>query len=341
MILPSQHQSARTPITDDSGVGEARRVAASWAQALGFDATRAGELALIVTEAASNIARHAGEGELLLRRLRAGASEGIEVLALDRGPGMRNVAQCLVDGYSTRGTAGTGLGGIQRMAELFEVYSVEGKGTVLLAQLWQQAPVRSDGSQWGAVCVPLAGEEVCGDGFAIHHDTDRHLLAVLDGLGHGQGAADATLAGLRVFHANASLGPAEMVERMHEALRPTRGAAVAVLELRPSTRTVRFAGVGNCAGAIYDRAQQVRPQNLTSHNGIVGANIPRLREFSHTWPDDGLVLLHSDGLSTRFHLDDYPGLGRRHPSVIAAVLYRDFGRSRDDATMLAFAIASA
>lgn len=65
----------------------------------------------------------------------------------------------------------------------------------------------------------------------------------------------------------------------------------------------------------------------------------RRQAFTYPWSPDAVVVLHSDGLRTRWRLDAYPGLARRHPSLIAGVLYRDFARRRDDVTVLVVAAA--
>lgn len=340
LTLPALHQSASVAITDETGVGAARRLATAWGSAVGFDDTQSGKLSLVVTEAASNVLHHAREGELLVRRLRDGTNEGIEILAIDRGPGMRNVEQCLVDGYSTRGTRGAGLGSIARNADSFEVFSAPDRGTVVLARLWSSRNVSPAAATYGAVCLPFRGEQVCGDGFGIELAPERIRITMLDGLGHGQGAADATLTALRSFYAHPTLGPSSTLAQFHESMRSTRGAAAAVVDIEPATHQLRFAGVGNCAGYIFDR-RSGRSQGLASHNGTVGAQLPRVHEVSHTWPADGLLIMHTDGLGTRWNLDDYPGLAGRHPSLIAAVLYRDFSRQRDDVTVLAFVSRSA
>jgi anti-sigma regulatory factor (Ser/Thr protein kinase) len=341
MTLPL-HQSRSVEIADDSGVGEARRLASAWCRLLGFGDTLVGEVALIVTELAANIVGHAREGHILLRRLHESELDGLEILALDRGPGMRNVAQCLVDGYSSRGTSGHGLGSVQRLASLFDIFSMPDRGTAVLAQVWNGTfEAGQPRLTLGSVCLPIAGEEVCGDGYGWAGDATRTTLAILDGLGHGQGAADATQSALEVFYAHAALEPAALLSRMHDAMRATRGAAAAVVQLRADTQQLRFVGVGNCAGSIHDLASERRPQSLTSHNGIVGANMLRVHEFSHTWPADGLLVLHTDGLSARWSFDNYPNLPSRHPSLIAGVLWRDFARQRDDVTVLAFGTRTA
>jgi anti-sigma regulatory factor (Ser/Thr protein kinase) len=333
---PFLHQNALVAISDETGVGEARRLANTLSDAVGFDATRKGKLALVVTEAATNVLHHGRGGEILLRRLCEEGRDGFEVLAIDRGPGMRNVAQCSVDGYSTRGTAGTGLGSIARNSDVFDVFSAPDRGTVLLSRIWKSAHAdKAPREMWGAVCVAISGEVVSGDGYAVRSNGPRTTIALFDGLGHGQGAADATLAGLRSFHASAGRGPVETLEPLHEALRPTRGAAAAIVAIDLAAAQLRFAGVGNCSGSIH-AGRGSRAVGLASQNGTLGARLPRMNELTYAWPTDGLLILHTDGLGTRWNLDDYAGLARRHPSVIGAVLYRDFSRNRDDVTVLAF-----
>jgi anti-sigma regulatory factor (Ser/Thr protein kinase) len=333
------HQNVAVEVSDETGVGEARRLASTLSERCGFDETRRGKLALVVTEAASNMLHHARGGQMLLRPLHEQGRDGFEVLAIDRGPGMRNLAQCLVDGYSTRGTAGNGLGSMQRNADVFDLFSAPDRGTVLVAQFWQGA-ASLPGPRWGAVCVAVAGEAVVGDGWAARTNGQRTTIALLDGLGHGQGAADATLAGLAAFHANPSLGPSDLLSPLHDALRPTRGAAASIAQIDTGAAQLRFAGVGNCSASIF-AGPGLRPTGLAPQNGTLGVRLPRVHELSYAWPADGLLVMHTDGLGTRWSLDDYPGIQLRHPSVVAAVLYRDFSRNRDDVTVLAFTTRTA
>src|SRR5262245_38968592 len=116
-------------VPESSQVGEARRAAVALADGLGFGEADAGKVALVVTEAASNLVKHGGGGELLLGVLERDGVAGIEVLALDRGPGMADLGRCLRDGYSTAGTRGTGLGAIARLSSGFEVHSADRRGT--------------------------------------------------------------------------------------------------------------------------------------------------------------------------------------------------------------------
>ena len=120
--------------------------------------------------------------------------------------------------------------------------------------------------------------------------------------------------------------------RVHQALRSSRGAAVAIARIDRRRGKLTFAGVGNISARIY--AGSETRQNLVSLNGTAGHQCDRIQEFNYAWPEDGLLILHSDGLSTGTGLESYPGLAARDPALIAAVLYRDFCRGRDDATVV-------
>jgi len=328
-------ESLLLPVKEASQVGEARRLATRLARDIGFSETETGKVAIVVSEAAGNLAKHAREGELLLRRLEHNGVMGIEVMALDRGPGVTNVAECLRDGYSTKAGPGTGLGAIARLSALFDIHSIPGVGTALLCRLWSKplsGSLQSAPLEVGAVCLPKSGEKICGDRWTIDQGPGRSRILAVDGLGHSHLAAEASVEAVRIFLDNPRLGPAEMVEAMHAGLRSTRGAAVGVAEVDIHNKVVRFAGVGNIAGVILSPEGN---RNMVSHNGIVGHNVRKIQEFTYPWPDGGLLVMHSDGLASRWSIDNHRGLASRHPSLIAGVLYREFSRGHDDVVVVA------
>lgn len=322
------------PILESSQAGEARRIAIALASRLGFNETERGKVGIVVTEVANNLVRHATDGKLLLQPLTRNNIEGIEILALDKGPGMSNISECLRDGFSTAGTPGTGLGAISRLSAFCDIYSVPNVGTACLAQLWASPlPTSQPDSKLesGVVCLPKTGEEISGDAWAIDQDSGRSLVLVADGLGHGPQAAQASREAVRIFRANLGRSPKEIVEAAHAALRSTRGAALAIAEVDVERLTVRFAGVGNISGTIFSPEKS---NSMVSYNGTVGHEVRKIQEFVYQWPKGGLLVMHSDGLGTQWRLDRYPGLVAKHPSLIAGVLYRDFNRGRDDVTVL-------
>jgi anti-sigma regulatory factor (Ser/Thr protein kinase) len=315
-------------ISERSEVGAARRAAVELTESRGFDATQAGKVGLCVTEAATNIVKHAGTGKIVLRVLERADIVGLEIIALDRGPGIPNVEVSLRDGVSTAGSPGTGLGAMTRLADTFEMYAPTGKGTVLRLEVWSRPPPPAP-FEMGVICLPKAGETACGDSWTTVSCKGRHGFLVADGLGHGPDAARASLAATRVLEGRPDDEPADTIQSCHRALAPTRGAAVAVAKI--ATDKVGFAGVGNIACRI--EAGAVRRQ-LVSHNGTLGHMMRRVQQFDLPLPTGALLLFHSDGLATHWNLADYRGLVGRHPGVIAGVLYRDHERGRDDVTVL-------
>ena len=318
-------------IEDASGVGEARRHASATARELGFSVERAGAVALAVTEAGTNIVKHAQRGTLLVQPVVDGEARGIELFALDRGPGIANLAACLRDGQSTAGSAGIGLGALSRLSAAFDVYSHGGAGTALRCLLWAgQAPQPSAEIEFGGVCVPLRGETVAGDDWHLHGARGRYVLLVVDGLGHGPEAAEAAAAATAAVQRAFERTPAEQIQTAHAAMRSTRGAAAAIVELKPSTGVGTFCGIGNIG--CFVRAEG-KSRSLASHNGILGHQMRTVQEFSFPFPPRALLYAYSDGLTSRWDPSTYPGLESRHPALVAATLYRDHNRGRDDATL--------
>ncbi len=326
--------SVALPILETSQAGEARRTAVAFASRLGFNETERGKVGLVVTEVANNLVRHAQDGVLLLQALDKNGIAGVEILALDKGPGIDNISECLQDGFSTAGTSGNGLGAMMRLSAFFDIYSIPKVGTAILCHLWASplpANPPQDNLTLGAVCLPKTGEEVSGDTWASAASDDRTLLLVADGLGHGPLAAQASLEAVRVFRENVHRSPKEIVEATHGALRSTRGAALAIAQIDGERQAIHYAGIGNISGTVVSGSKSY---SLVSHNGTVGHEVRKIQEFIYPWSKDGLLVMHSDGLKTQWRLDRYAGLAVKHPSLIAGVLYRDFNRGRDDVTVL-------
>lgn len=326
--------SLTVPLTDMSRVGEARRLATAVAGRARLSPSEASNLGIVVTEAASNAIRHASEGQLILRPISQNGASGVEMLCLDRGPGMANVAECLRDGYSTAGSMGTGLGAASRLASTFDVFSVVDGGTVVLARMWAGGIKRGPAVPLVAsICLPVTGEQRCGDGWASATSGTRTMLLSVDGLGHGVSAAEAAEAAVRIFQANVQRSPTEILDLLHRGLRSTRGAAAAVAEIDAEAHRVRYAGLGNISGSVVtDQSSKA----MVSHSGIIGHQALRIHQFEYELPADAVVILHSDGLTSKWRLERYPGLLRRDTALLAGVLYRDCLRGKDDASVITF-----
>lgn len=312
--------------SETSAVGAARRAGASLAESARLGEEAAAKLALVVTELGTNLVKHTHGGMLLLRILSPlEGGEGVEILSLDRGPGMKNVAQCLRDGYSTGGSLGNGLGAVMRASTTFDIHSDPKHGTAILSRV----ATKPEEIALGAVCVPKKGQTLCGDGWAVAKSGDAITLVVVDGLGHGPLAADAARAALKSFQPGASSTPADVIAKAHEAARATRGAVIGVARIE--ARHLAYAGVGNIAATIIDDEAR---RGLASQNGTIGGQLPALRTFEDRLREKALLVLHSDGISTRWSTDDHAGVVAKHPAVLAGILYRDFSRGHDDTAVV-------
>ena len=323
----------RIAVSEASQAGEARRVATRMAEAIGFDEQARGEAAIVATELATNLARHARDGRLLIQALALSSGPTLEILSVDAGPGMTDVPRCLRDGYSTAGTPGNGLGAVRRLSSVFDLHSTAGAGTVVVSRLCRLAPASAPGPvsgryEYAAISIPAPHEDVCGDIWRIAERNGDCAVLVADGLGHGPLAADAATQAGAVFAASPFEDGEALIERAHRALSGTRGAALAVARIGVG---VRYTGVGNISGVL---AGGERSRGLASQNGTVGLQLRKVLSFDYEWPPRGLLVMHSDGISNRWRLDTYPGLAQRHPAIVAGVLWRDFGRGRDDATIV-------
>jgi anti-sigma regulatory factor (Ser/Thr protein kinase) len=320
------------PVRDSSQPASARYAAQEHAERAGFDEQDVHRAGLVATELATNLVKHAnGGGELLFHVVTAGAAGEIEIVALDKGPGLADISAALRDGYSTAGSPGTGLGAARRLSDEFEVQS-SGKGTAIWVRLRaKRAAASAVALPIAGVSVAMPGEPVCGDAWAVRRRNGSSQTLIADGLGHGLHASEAAAAASSAFVAGDDAPSGPMLERLHAALRATRGAAAAVLTVDASIRTAMFAGVGNIGAAIVS---QGTIRHAVSHNGTLGHEARQIRGYQYPWPAGAVFVMHSDGLLSHWQLSDYPGLIQRHPALIAAVLYRDYARGRDDVTVV-------
>jgi anti-sigma regulatory factor (Ser/Thr protein kinase) len=324
-----RHVHRSISLTDRSSVGEARRAAVNVALALGFEEEWRNDIGIAATEVANNVVLHAKGGELLICSQGREGSFLLDLMAIDNGPGISNVSRAMEDGFSTTGTPGQGLGAIGRLSDSSSLYSIPEKGTIY----WCRFSPRKGALTCpvGVVTVPFKGETTSGDGYFTLLGETRSLYMVVDGLGHGVGASEAANEALAVVEASAQETATEIVERTHDALKKTRGAAMSVAIIDHDRKILTYAGVGNI-GATLSSGDTNR--SLISQNGTLGAVLPRLQSYTYPIERNTLLIMFSDGLASKTGLSTYTGLQVRHPALIAGVLYRDFSRKRDDATVL-------
>ncbi|MFD2245624.1 ATP-binding SpoIIE family protein phosphatase [Pontibacter ruber] len=337
----NHHQ--RYTLPDRSFANILKRDIARLAEGLGFSASEVGKINIIVSEMASNLVKHSPQGgELLVKTIGEKAS-ALEIICLDNGPGMSEPRRMMQDGISTTGTAGEGLGAIKRQSDEFDLYSQPGSGTIILSRVHRAAgqvhpPQRQSRFETGVVMVPKPGEQLCGDGYAIIEEGNNLYLIALDGLGHGANANEASQLAAQVFQSNYKSDLPVNLRLIHTLIRRTRGAVGSIAHINVARNQISYCGVGNIAGKIFcpeGGKQATTCRNIISYNGILGHNIPTtLNNQVAEWNNSRTLVLHSDGLRSRWDLNKYPGILNHDPTTIAAVLFKEFSRQTDDTLVM-------
>jgi anti-sigma regulatory factor (Ser/Thr protein kinase) len=339
-------------ITDEAQVGTARRAVERYARGLGFTDDELAEIAIVVQEIGTNAARYASEGGHLHWTTTPGDARGLELFYCDKGPGIHDFERAARDGVSSGGGLGAGLGAVRRLLDEFDAYStVRGltrrlpgsrrttHGTAILGRKWPaSARHRAEGEvqklmrrRLGVCSRPRPGEDTNGDAYFVAEGDGQTLYAVIDGLGHGAGARKAADAALGALEGWDGQPLDEVVWSVHEALRSTRGAVIGAVVLDRERGTFTYAGVGNVDVRVLGAAEAARP---IPSNGTLGARLSQVRVWPHRWAEGTSIVMASDGLSTSWDIESYPGLLKQSPQLLAGILLRDYGRDSDDATVL-------
>jgi len=322
-------------VTEPSQTAEVRRAIAELGRIHAMADADIGRASLVGTELATNLVKYAKEGLVTVNWFTEGGTSGLQIIAIDKGPGFSNFHASIRDGHSTGGSLGIGLGTVMRTADVFDAYSVESMGSALLARIFPRKcrlTVPGGTLLLGSRSLPKLGQQVSGDAWCYKLAGRWQRVCVVDGLGHGPLAASASAEALKVFKASLEKDmPVDILIKAHAALKSTRGAVMAVAAIDSAAGVALFAGVGNIAGIIFGGE---KPQHLLSIEGTVGYNVRSFRQHEYAWHKESTLVMNSDGLSTRWSLANLPGLLGKHPALAAAVLHRDFARNSDDSTVV-------
>lgn len=177
----------------------------------------------------------------------------------------------------------------------------------------------------GAAMRPKHGELECGDGYVVNWQDDGALIAVVDGVGHGHEAAAASRAVREYVKAHQDDSPGSLMWGLHKAMAHTRGAAVALVRMRPHGGEMTHSAIGNIevVGLFQEEG------NPLCTPGIVGYNVRRVVERVFSVHGGDLFVVHTDGVSQRFDLERYRHLGVQE---LAEAVLTDWGKGHDDAT---------
>ncbi|MBZ4037601.1 SpoIIE family protein phosphatase [Flavobacterium sp. 17A] len=324
-------------IDDRSLIAFIKREIHNLALQLGFTPHRAAETDIIVAELTSNLMKFANGGELLYRSNFNGEFNEIEIYCLDKGVGFDNVAKIMNDGYSSSNTLGHGLGSIKRLSNDFQIYSMKNWGCVQYVKICEkpelEIPTIKSGLNTSTIAVNYPGEKFCGDGYYIKQNSKGFQIFVGDGLGHGESANEAVEAAIKAFRQSVETDPTAVLRDIHLKVKKTRGLVATIASVDYKSEVWNICGIGNINTRIYNGLEN---KTYTPYNGIIGHNIPRtLNNTIVPYKKHQIIIMHSDGLRTRWNLNDLSSIFKHSPGIIAAALYKENIRGTDDATILA------
>jgi anti-sigma regulatory factor (Ser/Thr protein kinase) len=306
-----------------------------------FSEGRAGEIDIIVSEICSNLIKHAGSGEILYRVQAEKEDTTFEILSIDQGPGIADVARMMRDGVSTTSTLGHGLGAIERLSNTFNIYSLADWGTIVYSKVATQKTLSKKENlqlEVRGLCTCKARETFCGDGYQIKQTADDIRIFFGDGLGHGPNAYHAVRTAAEFFFESHETNPVEMIREMHEKVRKTRGLVATIAILNRKQNEWNICGVGNILTRIY---QGVSYKNYMPYNGAIGLNIPTSLNFSVIPAErNQLLIMASDGIKTRWDITKFQSILKYDNMILAGAIYKDFNRGTDDASVLTAKVVS-
>ncbi len=332
----NEGEKANHFVSGPGDVTSVRRKARRLADEIGFPEPEAESIALVVTELATNIVKYAGSGVVALAHSRVEGREGITVEARDRGPGFSDDEQVMVDGYSTSGTLGHGLGAVNRMMDEVDILSDGERGTQIVATRFLRTPASRAASlatspfDIGAVSRPHPKMTVNGDTFVIRHWNGHSLVAVIDGVGHGQYAQRASQAARSYIESHYDQ-PLDMIFKgAARACRGSRGVVMAIAVFRWSDGEIKFASIGNIETRLFGVN---KTDKFHLRRGIVGLQMPTPHVVTDLWAPGATLVLFSDGISSRWSQADL-GVDRDSPSArLAHRILMDHVKENDDATV--------
>lgn len=335
-------------VNDRSTIMAARSALATKCRRLKFTSHQTGKVEIIASEIMTNQLKYARGGMLLFRSFKSGGTGVIEILGLDKGPGMKDVRHYIKDGVSSgEGSLGTGMGAIERLSDDFDIYSYPGKGTVIYAQIRNRdeeigagVPVTEETKivkarkevDYGVLSVCYPGADVCGDAAASRVIGGNPYFLVSDGLGHGLPAHEASQLAVEVFKESEKKDICEMLHELHTGMQRSRGGVGAIVQIKLKQDIISYCGVGNISGRMMYGGHA---KSMISVSGTLGYNMPR-QPVTVDLPLErpAIIILHSDGVKNTWKWQEYPGLQSKHPLVIGSVLYRDCKVTRDDQIVL-------
>jgi anti-sigma regulatory factor (Ser/Thr protein kinase) len=316
-------------------IQQANQTAKHFSALLGFAQQECEEIALAVTELATNLIKHAGGGTIKLSAIEGNGRVGIQVESEDNGPGIADVERALTDGYSTAGSLGHGLGAVNRLMDELEFRARPNRtGLHIVSERWVRPsakiiPLRQ--LEVGAATRPCRMLPENGDAIIVRQWEGYALTGVIDGLGHGQFAKKASQTARQYIEQHFDQPLSSLFRGVGRTCRATRGVVMALARFDFARQTLSIASVGNVEVRLIG---SIEKPSLMVRRGILGFNAPDPAITEHSWTPASTLVVHSDGLRAQWQWDEFRDLAGEAPGIIALQLLRKLGKIEDDATVV-------
>ncbi|MCL0092061.1 SpoIIE family protein phosphatase [Dehalococcoidia bacterium] len=153
----------------------------------------------------------------------------------------------------------------------------------------------------GIATRPKRGQSINGDAYFVGEYDGKVLLAVIDGVGHGEEANRAARRAIAFLENYRQPGLETLIQGCHRELRGTRGGVISLALMNKGNSTLSHAGIGNIESRII--TEDNRMVHLISMNGVIGHNLRKVKEFQYPYHPGDTMVMFSDGISSRFMTD--------------------------------------
>ncbi|WP_020528300.1 SpoIIE family protein phosphatase [Flexithrix dorotheae] len=319
-------------ITDKSKIGDFRRFFELYMRSYHFPENFISDVSIIISELGTNLIKYAKGNRWILCRI-IKEDKGVEVISCDNGPHIKFMKKAIEDGFSSSGSLGHGLGSINRLSDQFLYYNSPVFGNSLISRKFIEEDSRKKSAlNYDWICVPMQGEDFCGDAVAIEELKDETKILLLDGLGHGPEASLASRNAVKIFKENAQENLVELLQLMDKGIKGSRGCVLGMARFLKKENKLQYIGIGNISAFIKKTSGR---KVFISYPGIVGNQVKKYKMLEEEFNKGDTLLMHSDGIRDCGLLNLEP-LRNQIPIIMASAIFSKQARINDDSSILVF-----
>lgn len=324
---------------------------------IGFSSNSIDSVLLMLTELLTNVSKHAkGIAEISATVLKQDYRySGIKVVVRDYGPGIDNISEALLDGYSSAGSLGLGLGAVKRLSDEFIInsnphtkYNFDTGTVVEFIKYLKSKPVNMlsmdnlpqyhnkstyfNSAKWflDGNSEKKDGSRYNGDAIYWSNDTNEIIGAVIDGIGHGYPAYIASKLALEAIKNNKNKTVSQILKIMHKDLAESVGCQILLLKIDKNSKLLTYIIIGNIRAFVLEGSSF---KSLLSKDGTIGRMLPSLSEQVINVSQPISLIAHTDGIS-RVWISELRSNNQMKIQVFNNEYFRNYRKRNDDSSWL-------